>query len=526
MGHPHLSRAAALAALVGAATLVASSQAGAGDLPAVRVGSKRFTESYILAEIAVTLGKAGGDATLSHQQGLGGTALLYRALEEGSIDVYPEYTGTIAEAILHSPGTSDLASLRKALAPKGFSLSEPLGFDNTYALALPAALARTRNLRRISDLAAAPDLAFGLSPEFLGRSDGWPGLSARYGLSAAKVQGLDHGLAYEAIRQGSIAVMDIYSTDAKIKRFDLTVLEDDRRFFPAYEAVLLYRNDLPTRAPKTFAAMSRMVGKLDAATMIDLNGQAELDGKTFASVAEELCRARFEASAASPSRLEQRKGLWAGVLATIRDEGPRHLGLTFGALFLSILVGLPLGILAAGSKRTGRALLSAAGVVQTIPSLALLCFLIPLLGTGLLPALVALFLYGLLPIARNTAAGLEDIPSPLLESARALGLSERAQLLSIRLPLASRMILAGIKTTAIINVGTATLAAFIGAGGFGSPISTGLNLNDTNLILQGAIPAAGLSLLAEALFSLLDRVLIPRGLRLAETRSPDEGGAG
>lgn len=512
-----------LSTLLATSTLLASASAVAADPPAVRVGSKRFTESFILAEIAVTLGRSGGDATVSHQQGLGGTALLHRALEEGSIDIYPEYTGTIAEAILHTPGTSDIASLRKALAPKGLALSDPLGFDNTYALAVPAALSRSRNLHRISDLAAAPDLSIGLSPEFLGRSDGWPGLSARYGFRGAKVQGLDHGLAYEAIRQGSIAVMDIYSTDAKIKRFDLTVLEDDLRFFPAYEAVLLYRADLPNRAPRAFAAMSRMVGKLDAATMIDLNGQAELDGKTFASVAEELCRTRFEPHSAAPSRLEQRKGLFQGVLATLRDEGPRHLGLTFGALALSILVGLPLGVLAAGSRRTGKALLSAAGVIQTIPSLALLCFLIPLLGTGLLPALVALFLYGLLPIARNTVAGLEDIPSPLLESAKALGLSERAQLFSIRLPLASRTILAGIKTTAIINVGTATLAAFIGAGGFGAPISTGLNLNDTTLILQGAIPAAGLSLLAEGLFGLLDRLLIPRGLRLAESRSPEAG---
>jgi osmoprotectant transport system permease protein len=513
MGRRALASLAALLALA-----LSSESAHAGERPRVRVGSKRFTESFLLAEIALTLGKSAGEAELSHQQGVGGTALLHRALEEGSIDLYPEYTGTIAEAILHAPGTSDIPSLRKALSAKGLSLSDPLGFDNTYALAVPASLARARKLQRISDLASAPDLSIGLSPEFLGRSDGWPGLSARYGLSSAKVSALDHGLAYEAIAQGSIAVMDIYSTDAKIERFHLTVLEDDRRFFPAYEAVFLYRSDLPARAPETFAAMSRLVGKLDATTMIALNGQVELDGKTFASVAEELVRTRFERQPSSSTRLEARKGLFRGVLETLRVEGPRHLGLTFGGLSLSILVGLPLGILAAGSKRTGRALLSAAGVIQTIPSLALLCFLIPLLGTGWLPALVALFLYGLLPIARNTAAGLEDIPTPLLESAEALGLSKRAQLWRVRLPLASRTILAGIKTTAIINVGTATLAAFIGAGGFGAPISTGLNLDDTTLILQGAIPAAGLSLLAEALFTLLDRALIPKGLRLAEAK--------
>ncbi|MFO0759545.1 MAG: glycine betaine ABC transporter substrate-binding protein [Byssovorax sp.] len=505
----------ATASLLGAALILASTIVHAGSRPTLQVGSKRFTESYILAEIAVALGQTGGDADLAHQQGLGGTALLYRALEEGSIDLYPEYTGTIAEAILHTPGTRDIEAMRQALAPRGISLSAPLGFDNTYAIAVPAAIARDRHLTRISDLATAP-LTLGLSPEFLGRSDGWPGLSARYDLGALNVQALDHGLAYEAIRQGSIQGMDVYSTDAKLKRFDLTVLTDDRHFFPAYEAVLLYRTDLPARAPKTFSAMTRMVGQLDASTMIDLNGQAELDGKTFRAVAEDFCHARFATTTASSPASAKREGLLAGVLTTLRTEGPRHLGLTFGALLLSVLLGLPLGILASGGKRTGRALLSAAGVIQTIPSLALLCFLIPLLGTGLLPALVALFLYGLLPIARNTAAGLDDIPAPLLESAEALGLSPRDQLLSIKLPLASRTILAGIKTTAIINVGTATLAAFIGAGGFGAPISTGLNLNDTTLILQGAIPAAGLSLLCDGLFSLLDRWLIPKGLRLSE----------
>lgn len=494
----------------------------------LRIGSKRFTESLILGEIAVSVARAAGDAEVTHQEGLGGTAVVYRALEEGSIDVYPEYTGTIAEAILHDTGRPDLAAIRKALSLRGILVGDPLGFDNTYALAVPSALARSRHLTRISDLTAAPNLRYGLSHEFLGRADGWPGLAASYGARPQSVQGLDHGLAYEAIKGGSIDVTDVYSTDAKIGRYDLTVLTDDRRFFPSYEAVFLYREDAATRSPRAFAAISALAGRFDARAMIELNARAEIDQRTFAGVAQEAVESRLGASVPRgqpPSGL--RRGLLSGIISTIRLEGPRHLALTFGALVLSTLVGLPLGIVASRGRFLGRAILGAAGILQTIPSLALLCFFIPLLGTGPLPALCALFLYGLLPIARSTAAGIEAIPSSLLESAEALGLSPRATLFSVKLPLASRAILAGIKTCAVINVGTATLSAFIGAGGFGAPISMGLTLNDTTLILQGAIPSAGVALLAEGLFALLDRALIPKGLRLAEsqetTSPPDDG---
>jgi osmoprotectant transport system permease protein len=507
-----VARCRLIAALVLLLALAgASREARAGET--LRVGSKRFTESYILAEIAVAAARAAG-ATATHQQGLGGTALVFGALAEGAIDVYPEYTGTLAEAILHTSATgpgSDLASMRRALAAKGIGVSDPLGFDNTYALVVPAALAAKRGLHTLSDLARCPDLRLGMSPEFLGRSDGLPGLARRYGISTEHVQALDHGLAYEAIAGGSIDVTDAYSTDAKLARYHLVALDDDLHFFPAYQAVFLYREDAAERAPRALAAVLALRGALDASTMIALNGQAELDGRTFASVADGFWSAH---DGTAPRAVEHRLSLLRGLVDTVRTEGPRHLFLVGVSLFFAILCGVPLGIAAARAPRLGSWLLGATGVVQTIPSLALLCFFIPLLGTGLLPALAALFLYGLLPIARNTAAGIEGIPTGLTESAAALGLSPRARLFRVELPLASRTILAGIKTSAVINVGTATLAAFIGAGGFGAPISTGLNLNDTNLILEGAIPAALLALAAEGIFAVLDRVLIPRGLRL------------
>jgi osmoprotectant transport system permease protein len=178
-------------------------------------------------------------------------------------------------------------------------------------------------------------------------------------------------------------------------------------------------------------------------------------------------------------------------------------------------VALPLGILAARRPRLGAVVLSAAGVVQTIPSLALLVFMIPFFGIGATPAIVALFLYGLLPIVRNTHAGLSDVSPSLIEAADAIGLAPGARLRLIELPLAARSILAGIKTSAVINVGTATLGALIGAGGYGQAILTGIRLDDVGQILEGAIPAAVLALAVQGAFDVVERYAVPRGLRPA-----------
>ncbi len=192
-----------------------------------------------------------------------------------------------------------------------------------------------------------------------------------------------------------------------------------------------------------------------------------------------------------------------------------HVALVSISLAAAILVAIPLGIVAARRPRLGAVILTMVGVIQTIPSLALLVFMIPWLGIGAKPALVALFLYSLLPIVRNTATGLRDIPNSLRESAEALGLPPRARLVKIELPMASRAILAGIKTAAVINVGTATIGALIGAGGFGQPILTGIRRDDLRMILfEGAIPAALLALAVQGAFDLAERFLVPRGLRL------------
>jgi osmoprotectant transport system permease protein len=524
--------------------LVAGGPAGAGVDPGaggraaaeLRVGSKTFTESVILGEVVAQLARADG-ARVQHRSGLGGTRLLWNALTSGAIDIYPEYTGTIIEEILHGDpaiarigagagGVADvdveatLRQLDEALRPRGIGVMGPLGFDNTYAIGTTAALARRLGLVALSDLARYPELRLGFSNEFMSRHDGWPAVRARYGLATTDVRGLDHDLAYRGLRAGAIDLTDLYTTDPEILRDGLVLLTDDRQVFPRYDAVLLYRRAAfadgatgEADVPRSLAGLRRLEGRIDARTMASLNARAKLDHVPEATVAADFLRATLSVDGG------RGQGARVGPASAIAHRALEHLTLVGLSLGLAIAVAIPLGVLAARRPRLGRVIIGATGVVQTIPTLALLVFMIPVFGIGARPALVALFLYGLLPIVRNTHAGLLGIPWALRESAEALGLPAGAILRRIELPLASPFILAGIKSAAVINVGTATLGALIGAGGFGQPIFTGIRLDDLGLILQGAVPASLLALLVEAGFNGLERWVVPRGLRLPRARN-------
>jgi osmoprotectant transport system permease protein len=458
--------------------------AGTAQAQVLQVGSKRFTESYVLGELLIRTSGSG-----THRQGLGGTGIVFAALQAGAIDLYPEYTGTIAREILKLQGKVVLEDLNRRLAPMGLGAAVPLGFNNSYALAMREDRAQALAIRKVSDLARHPGLRLGLGQEFIGRADGWPGLKAAYALPHATPQGLDHGLAYEAIAAGKIDVMDIYTTDAKIERFGLRALEDDRGFFPRYDAVLLYRLDVPKRFPEAWAKLQTLEKRIDERAMIRMNAAAELQGRSFAEAAALLD------SAASPAKPSRRS--FVGVLF-----GPdllrltwQHLVLVFVSLAASIAAGVPLGILAAKLKWAEQPILGAVGVIQTIPALALFVFLIALMGViGTVPALVALFLYALLPIVRGTQTGLATVGKGMRQAAMALGLPAAERMRRVELPLALPSILAGIKVSAVINVGTATIAAFVGAGGYGERIVSGLALNDNAMMLAGAVPAAALAL--------------------------------
>jgi osmoprotectant transport system permease protein len=492
--------------------LAISSAAPAAD-PEFRVGSKRFTESYILGEIIRQTAAAAGEASASHQQGLGNTAIVLNALTSGAIDVYPEYTGTIAKEILKLDEVPPLPELNAKLAPMGLAVGVPLGFNNTYAIAVRGDDARSKSIARLSDLRSHPELRLGLSQEFLGRADGWPGLKQAYGLPFDTPRGLDHGLAYEAIAQRQVDAIDIYSTDAKLDKYGLVVLVDDRGYFPRYDAVLLYRSEVPKRLPKTWAALTKLEGSIDDATMRKLNAAAELDGRDFGSIAADFLAKR----GVGAPRARAASDFWGKLFGP--DFGrltAEHLALVFLSLAASIVIGVPLGIVAAKRPWSEALVLGSTGVVQTIPALALLAALIPLTGRiGPVPAFIALALYALLPIVRNTHAALTQVTKGLRQAAQSLGMRDGTILAKIELPLAAPTILAGIKTSAVINVGTATIAAFIGAGGYGERIVTGLALNDHALLLAGAIPAAALALLIEVAFRAGERFVIPAGLREA-----------
>jgi osmoprotectant transport system permease protein len=469
----------------------------------IRIGSKAFTESYVLAEIVAQVVEQSGEARVERRLGLGGTGVTYRALESGAIDVYPEYAGTLARVLLKDPSLVTTEAIAARLATHGLTISRPLGFANTYALAVRQDMAERLGLKRISDLGRHPQLTAAFSSGFLEREDGWPGLTRHYGIALARVRVMEHALTYRAMTSGDVDVMDVFSTDGQLERLKLALLEDDRRFFPDYSAVILVRRAVVERFPQTWTRIREALeGRLDNRRMARLNAMADLDGRSVPEVA-----AGFLGSATGPG--DRRRAVLAELWALTLD----HLMLVLVSVGAAVAVGVPAGVVAARFRRTGQLELSVIAVLQTIPALALLMFMIPLFGIGTGPALVALSLYALLPIARNTYAGLIGIDRQLLEIAFVLGLGRVRRLVRVELPLASLSIMAGIKTAVVMTVGTATLAAFIGAGGYGTLIVRGLALDDTRTILAGAAPAAALALLFHAVFELIDRLTVPRGLR-------------
>jgi osmoprotectant transport system permease protein len=468
-----------------------------------KVGSKAFTESVVLGEIISQIVQQSGAQVIHHRQ-LGGTRILWEALRAGEIDVYPEYTGTLTNEILAGQTLKTKGEPAEYLESLGLRIGGVIGFNNTYAVAMAEGTAARLGIRTISDLASHPDLSFGFSNEFMDRQDGWPGLQTTYLLSQQSVFGLDHDLAYRGLVAEDIDATDVYSTDAEIEYYGLTVLEDDKYYFPTYNAVLIYRIDWATDHPRLEEALQTLVGTISESDMAAMNAEVKIAKRTEADVAAHFLLEKFGKEINRSSH-----GMFSAMWVNTLD----HLMLVSISLLAAIVIAIPLGIAAAWYAGLGHLILMAVGIVQTIPSLAMFVFMIPLVGIGGPPAILALFLYSLLPIVRNTHAGLKNIPSEILEAADVMGLSAGARLRIVELPMAARTILAGIKTSSVINVGTATLGALIGAGGYGQPILTGIRLDDVGLILSGAVPAAALALLVQGCFELGERYMTPRGLR-------------
>ena len=473
----------------------------------VVVGSKHFNESYLLAEIMAQLLEDRGHV-VERRLGLGGTMVCFRALVNGKIDLYPEYSGTLEQAVLKLEDRPGYDRLRDILRERhGLELLDTFGFNNTYAVAVRRSLAERLGLRTIQDLRGRDGLRFAFSYEFLNRKDGWPGLSRLYGLEVKPV-GIEHGLIYQAIEGGKVDVIDAWTTDAEIQRYGLVLLEDDLGFFPTYLAAPLLRAEDGARlAP----LLGELAGTIDQAGMQALNAQVTVQRRNFREVARSFLLDQGLVEPGPATRTDDRWGLLLHRTLT-------HIRLTLLAVVAGMAVAIPFGALIYRLPRLARPVLYAAGLLQTVPSIALLAFMIPLFGIGVRPAITALFLYALLPILRNTYAALRSIDPVMKKVAVGIGLTTWQRLRHVELPLATPTILAGVRTATVINIGTATLAAFIGAGGLGEPIVIGLALNDTGLILEGAVPAAVLAILAELMFEAAERLLIPRHLLQAAAR--------
>ena len=431
---------------------------------------------------------------------MGGSKICYEALQTGAIDFYPEYTGTISEVILGQSELRNLADIRAALSERGLRLLSPIGLNNSYALAVPSQLSKSAGITRISDLRGNDQLRIAFAHEFLNRQDGWPGLKTLYGLTQ-NVEGIDHGLAYQAIEDGQLDVIAAYTTDGELTRYDLVILEDDLGFFPKYLAAYLTHDHL---AADVREVLETMRGRIDDARMQRLNRLVMDPNRNIAEVAADFLREQGLVT----SSVDR-----SAVLPQLLQNTKRHLKLTVTALLLAILVGVGIAVVVHRRRTLANAFLYFAGLLQTVPSIALLALLIPFMGIGQKPAILALFLYSLLPIARSTITALLAIPPGYRQVAAAMAMNRRQEFQYLLLPLAMPHVIAGVRTAAVISIGTATLAAFIGAGGLGDPIVTGLALNDSSLILQGAIPAAVLAILTELIFGGVERALVVPHMR-------------
>ncbi len=479
---------------------IACSVAAAGQT--IRVGAKHFNEGYILSEAIAQLLEHEG-FRVQRVYNLGGTFVCFEALRNGAIDVYPEYTGTIAQEILKADSKIDTAEIQRQLYEKfRLRISGEFGFSNSYGFVMQKSTAAKKAITTISDLQSHPELSFGLSYEFLRRQDGWANLANTYGLES-KPSSLEHGLAYEALLDSKIDVTDAYTTDGEIPRYELTLLRDDKNFFPEYSAVAMYGEGLDLKAKAT---IDKLKGKISENEIQRLNAAALFEKKSFAEIARGFLEQQDLVSHNDVTSSQS-------VTMDILSKTATHLMLTLIALAIAIAVALPAGIFLYWKDSFSKPVLYIAGLLQTIPSIALLAIMIPIFGIGVYPALTALFLYALLPILRNTVTGLQSVDPLLKEISDGMGMTRSQKLKWVELPLAMPFILAGIRTASVINIGTATLAAFIGAGGLGDFIVAGLALNNTQLILQGAIPAALLAIMMELFFELMSRMVTPAHLR-------------
>lgn len=492
----------------------------------VVVASKPFTESYLLAEIVAQLLERRG-LVVERRAGLGATEVAFAALRRGDIDVYPEYTGTGLRVLLGDSTRAltaheTFARVSRATAERyGVGWLPPLGFENTYAIAVTQETSRRLGLRRLSDLGRVGHrLRAGLTPDFIGRADGLPRLQEVTGWLPRETRPLATVLKYVALRTGTIDLIDAYSTDGRLGSDSLVVLDDDVSAFPSYEAALLVSRRLHDRRPDAMAVLAQLSGRLSEAQMRQWNARIELRGAELRVVAAEVLDSlglpwsgatlARDGSAARPGSKTAQSSLW-------RDDMPRwlarHFVLSFTSLALAVLIGSAFGAWLALAARRADLLLRLLGGVQTIPGIALLVMCVPIFGIGAPPTIFALWLYAMLPVVQGVYTGLRYADRATLQASTALGMTAWQQIRDVRLPLAAPALMSALRTASVLTVGGATLGAFVGGGGLGEPIATGLALADQRLVLAGAIPAAVLAIGLDLVLAGVTRWVTPAHLK-------------
>lgn len=461
------------------------------------VGSKMFSENYLISEILAQLLESRG-VSVVRKHGLGGTLMAYKSLEHQQIDIYPDYTGTISKVILKNESLSTFSEIKAEVEKGDLTLLQPLGFSNSYGIAIQQDLADKFNISKISDLKNHPNLRVGFNFEFINREDGWPKLKEVYDLDFSDITTLEQALVFEAFSQDKLDLIVVYTTDGKILKYKMKVLEDDQNMFPLYEATFYAHKSV---SPKALEIARELSGAIDEATMIELNARVDVEGKKYQQVATEFLVEKGFILEAESKETRAFQEAFSKILRLTLE----HLYLVFVSTFAATLVGVPFGVLLFRHKKWTGPTLYFVGLLQTIPSLALLVYMIPLFGVSVKSALMALFLYSLLPIIQNTVTGLQSVSSQLVHAGEGIGLFKREILWSIELPLSAPVIVAGVRIAAVINVGTATIAAFIGSGGLGELIVQGLTLNDLVIMQQGAVPAAFLAIVVNLFFTFIEK---------------------
>ena len=508
----------------------------AGFKKEIVIGSKIFTENILLGELLALILEQKYNFKVTRKFNMGGTKLVFDALKSGDIDIYPEYTGTGYAMILKesqklSPEETYLFVKKEFLTRHQLLWSPPLGFENTYTLTVRKSDSRFKNISSTSEL---EELSFPLQlaagHEFTERKDGWRLFSKNYKLNLKKNQilSMNPALMYSAIRNKKVDLIMAYSTDGRIKAYQLKTLKDDKKFFPSYLASYLTRQEFLEKHPEIKEIFKIMENQISEEEMIQLNNEVDQNKKGISQTSHDFLIKKGILKSTEDTKIKKSESQKQESLLSYYYQKKNyllkifieHLVLVFTALMLALLFALPLSIWALYNSKIEKIAFFFVNTLQTIPSMALLGALIPLLGIGFAPAITALFIYSLLPLIRNTFEGLKNIDNSYIEVSAGIGLTKGQILRHIQIPLALPVMIAGIRTAVILLVGTATLAAFIGAGGLGDPIFRGIATLDSRLIFMGAIPACALAVFLDMGLGLLEQVLVSKGLQKKRKINP------